>query len=291
MKAPSPAFSLYPKDLLSDEACVSMNNEEFGAYVRLLLFAWLEGSIPKDLTRLARLLGVGGRTMGRLWRAIEPCWHTDPNDPTRLRQKRLEEIRQQQVATSEAQRLRVSGRYKSNTFNKSAVPRYGSGSHPVVPDTYLPFPSPFPITEVQHGTSVKTSDTSPTAPVGGPRKRASKQKPDGSPRTTWLTPYGEVWSDRWDVDGGPKSVPPYPHWAKVLRPVWEAQGGDAVLLPAFRSFLQQATSSRFATMEAFVAGLGEWASPAVPAAQGPRSTAQDKTDAAFRVVAQRMVKP
>src|SRR4051812_17202665 len=102
MRAPSPAFSYYPKDIMSDEHCSVMTLEEFGAYHRLLCHAWLEGSIPKDGTKLARLLGVSRKKVDKLWPALGPCWSAG-NEPDRLIQQRLENERIKQHARSEEQ--------------------------------------------------------------------------------------------------------------------------------------------------------------------------------------------
>lgn len=58
-KIKSPAFQFYPKDWISDAKVCELSLEEEGAYIRLLSHCWLEGSIPADPARCARIIGKG----------------------------------------------------------------------------------------------------------------------------------------------------------------------------------------------------------------------------------------
>ena len=46
---------LYVEDLLSDAAVDQMDAATFGAYMRLLCYAWKEGGIPDDQERLRNM--------------------------------------------------------------------------------------------------------------------------------------------------------------------------------------------------------------------------------------------
>lgn len=98
MKAPSPAFSFYPKDIESDETCKAMTHAEFGMYIRLLMNCWTEGSIPAEPKRLQRLLGISARTFASAWPSVAPCF--SPGEEGRLVQSRLEIERKKQVSRS-----------------------------------------------------------------------------------------------------------------------------------------------------------------------------------------------
>jgi len=113
MKAPSPAFSLYPKDIFGDIHCAAMTHAEFGMYVRLLGHAWLEGSIPAEPVRLQRILKLSSKTFTAAWPAISPCF-TPCGD--RLVQQRLEEERNRQKVRSliNAERGRKGGKASRN---------------------------------------------------------------------------------------------------------------------------------------------------------------------------------
>lgn len=147
MRAPSPAFSYYPKDIISDENCAAMTLEEFGAYHRLLGHAWLEGSIPKDKVKLARLLGVSPKKLDRIWPAIEPCWGISPDAEDRLIQRRLEEEREKQRerAAKQAENGKKGGRpAKSTPEESNGLNKDKRRDSQQEPKKSLPSPSPSP---------------------------------------------------------------------------------------------------------------------------------------------------
>ncbi len=144
MKSPSPAFSFYPKDIITDENTSAQTHEEFGAYVRLLCHAWLEESIPADPVRLARILKVPAKTFARIWPAIAPCWEEHDG---RLYQRRLERERQKQRERSSlnAERGRKGGRPLKSTEEESRG--FPDGFPREKPGESLPSPSPSPLTD------------------------------------------------------------------------------------------------------------------------------------------------
>lgn len=137
MKAPSPAFSLYPKDMLTDEHVSAMTHTEFGIYIRLLLHAWLEGSIPSEPVKLCRILKLNRNMFNRLWVAVAPCFQERDG---RLFQQRLEAEREKQLVRSEENRRKglLGGRPMKSTKQESP------GFVPAKPRESLPSPSPFP---------------------------------------------------------------------------------------------------------------------------------------------------
>lgn len=99
----SPAFQFYPKDFLADEKVRVMTLQERGAYVTLLCLCWLEGTLPVDMGRLARLCGVPTATFQRLWPALEACFRVHSERPDRLIQPRLERERRRQATFASEQ--------------------------------------------------------------------------------------------------------------------------------------------------------------------------------------------
>lgn len=93
----SPAFQFYPADFLADEGQTSMSLAEAGAYIRLLCRCWLEGSIPDDLTRAARLVGVPVLEFKKLWPTVRACFVDHPDRSGRLTHPRLERERLKQT--------------------------------------------------------------------------------------------------------------------------------------------------------------------------------------------------
>lgn len=74
-----PAFQFYAGDWRADGVVSLMSLEEEGAYIRLLAYAWLEGSIPIDPGHRARILKVTRRKADRLWEnSLSQLW--EPNE-------------------------------------------------------------------------------------------------------------------------------------------------------------------------------------------------------------------
>ena len=92
----SPAFQFYPRDFLTDEKQMVMSLEECGAYVRLLCLCWIEGSIPDDPERAARVVQAPLDRMLEMWPTLRACFSTN-GEPGRLKNKRLDEERQKQA--------------------------------------------------------------------------------------------------------------------------------------------------------------------------------------------------
>ena len=95
----SPAFQFYPEAFLSDENVQLMDYEERGIYITLLSHCWLEGSIPADPGKIARLLklNVTHVATGEVDLApILKCFMESEDDPERLINPRLDQERTKQ---------------------------------------------------------------------------------------------------------------------------------------------------------------------------------------------------
>jgi len=88
----SPAFQFYPEAFLSDENVQLMDYEERGIYITLLSHCWLEGSIPADPGKIARLLKLGEVDLA----PILKCFMESEDDPERLINSRLDRERTKQ---------------------------------------------------------------------------------------------------------------------------------------------------------------------------------------------------
>lgn len=69
-----------------------MTLEEQGAYIRLLCHEWLEGSIPSNLSDLAKICGISRTRMSRVWRNVSSKFECG-EDGARLCNARLEQYR------------------------------------------------------------------------------------------------------------------------------------------------------------------------------------------------------
>lgn len=99
-----PAFQLYAADFYMDTA--SWPVEEVGMYTRLLFYQWVNGSIPNDLEKIARISGcVSERkwrtNVTRMWSNMCTKFVTLPDG--NLVNKRLEETRRKQDEYREKQ--------------------------------------------------------------------------------------------------------------------------------------------------------------------------------------------
>lgn len=114
--AKAPAFQLYAADFYMDTA--SWTIEEVGIYTRLLFYQWVNGSIPMDEIRLARIAGCTPKSFQKWWCQIKlkfSVW-----DHENLINLRLEETRQKQLNHSEKQSNRAKVRWENH--NAAAYP-------------------------------------------------------------------------------------------------------------------------------------------------------------------------
>lgn len=96
----SPAFQFYPRDFLADARVAVMSCCEVGAYIRLICYCWLEGSLPTEKTKLAKLAGCTEEEFQSYWETLKPCF-TLTDDRKSYEHKRLMEERQKQIARRE----------------------------------------------------------------------------------------------------------------------------------------------------------------------------------------------
>jgi uncharacterized protein YdaU (DUF1376 family) len=95
-----PAFQLYASDFYLDT--VEWSVEEVGIYNRLLHAQWVNGSLPNNEIRLARIAGCGTRKFQKGWTTIQFKFHLNGNG--RLINERLEKTREKQRKYREMQK-------------------------------------------------------------------------------------------------------------------------------------------------------------------------------------------
>lgn len=122
----APAFQFYPREFLMDGNVAGMSLQERGAYITLICLCWQERTLPADMTRLARMVGLPTRTFTRLWRALEPCFRVSGDDTSRLIHPRLEKEREKQDAYR--QRQSHAGQGRASQFSARAQPNISHGS-------------------------------------------------------------------------------------------------------------------------------------------------------------------
>lgn len=73
-----------------------MNWAERGLYRELMDECYLHGSIPGDIEGLADMLGEEVSVISELWPKVSRCFEPDPEDPSRVLSKFIEEVRMRQ---------------------------------------------------------------------------------------------------------------------------------------------------------------------------------------------------
>lgn len=137
-----PHMPLWVYDLEADEDCSLMTLAEYGAYIRLLQRQWIEGNIPNETERLARLLRVTPDEFDSIWQMIGTKFREEP-DTGRLANPRLAEERDRciQKALKNRENGKKGGRPPKNRKDNpeeterlseskpnGSIRAYGSGS-------------------------------------------------------------------------------------------------------------------------------------------------------------------
>ncbi len=105
----APAFQFYPKEFLSSSKVIAMTATERGVYITLLSMQWLDGSVPADMSALARLVGMRTSALTKLWKAnLSRCFEEHDG---RLVNARLEEARQSQTEFRQRQSNAAASRW------------------------------------------------------------------------------------------------------------------------------------------------------------------------------------
>ncbi len=137
MQEKSPAFQFYPQDYLADPNVAEMTLEEQGAYIRLICYAWIAGSIPADPERCARLVGNGCSIS--VATNVQRAFNEPSTDPQRLLHKRVEKERQKQAIrreqTASAGRKSAAKRSATRELSTGLNKRSTNGQRKVNPSS------------------------------------------------------------------------------------------------------------------------------------------------------------
>lgn len=104
----------------------SWDNEEVGIYFRLLMYQWVNGSVPDDINRLAKITRTNQESFKKSWRIVSSKFQENGrNDLVNLR---MEQTRQEQnnyrKLQSEAGKRGIATKRKKGIFpfNNSSDP-------------------------------------------------------------------------------------------------------------------------------------------------------------------------
>lgn len=168
--AKAPAFMFYASDFLSDENVAVMSNEELGCYIKLICYAWREGSIPADPMKIARLCGERPDHMEMLWLQIEPCFRDHPEIPGRLVQPRLEKERERQAANRESRsktgKMGAEARWNNELGQKFESSNGSGNASPIPSDSLSVSVSGSPCKHIPNGMCDEPSSSTSNAAPG-----------------------------------------------------------------------------------------------------------------------------
>lgn len=103
-----PAFQTYASDYYVDTN--SWRVEEIGIYQRLLLTEWVNGGLPSDEERLARIAGCSIKKFQKGWITIKIKFHLNGNGL--FINDRMELVREEQLKYKELQSNKAKLRWK-----------------------------------------------------------------------------------------------------------------------------------------------------------------------------------
>jgi uncharacterized protein YdaU (DUF1376 family) len=115
----APAFPLYASDFDMDTA--TWENDEVGAYLRLLLYEWVNGGLPEDTYRLSKIVRESEKKFIGKWKNLSTKFHLNGNGL--LVNEKLEFVRQEKAQFIESQREKGK---------RSAKKRWGDRVTPVI---------------------------------------------------------------------------------------------------------------------------------------------------------------
>ena len=142
-RSTSPAFQFYPKEFLSSSKVIAMSATERGAYITLLSVQWLDGSLPNDISALAKIAGITGKSFARMWpHNLARCFVLRGG---RFYNERLERERKKQAEYRQRQTDNAAKGWDSRR-NATAVPP--TAPHQASGNAFLSA-SPSPISDLQ----------------------------------------------------------------------------------------------------------------------------------------------
>jgi uncharacterized protein YdaU (DUF1376 family) len=147
----APSFPWFAKDTKSDVECAALDATEYGVYIRLLEFSWINYGLPADENLLNRLaknsLGVSGYKWKKIWKILRNFFEEHDGF---LFNPRQEEER------SEEQKYRANQRRKSKLANIARWKQKDLDAQKPSPETGPVYP---------HGDPTGISEASPSLSI------------------------------------------------------------------------------------------------------------------------------
>lgn len=128
-----PYFRWHPKDFETDQNVKLMTMCEVGLYVMCLNHAWINGSLPNDVKKIAKIVGQPLAQVKKSWPAVAKCFEENPqsNLVNPKQEKERTWAQERHVKAKEANTIRnksVPNQEGEHLEKDEALRAYGSGS-------------------------------------------------------------------------------------------------------------------------------------------------------------------
>ena len=91
---PAPAYQFYPKDMISDPTIAALSLEEFGLFLRLCCYLWLEENFIFNVKKIAKLLRITPKKFQNLFEPMKEIFEISDGI---IRYQKLEDERRKQA--------------------------------------------------------------------------------------------------------------------------------------------------------------------------------------------------
>lgn len=197
-------FKQFPAELLAGDA-VFLTNEEFGSLMRLFFHNWIAETLPDDVEKLAKLVGINKQQFTPIWENISKFFVKVDGKTERLTNPGLaeQEQRRASISAAKAKSGKQGGLAKKANFVANAYPgAKQSDKHPSIREeekrkettTTTPLgplsadqePENPEIPPEKKG--VKASKTKPTTKAPKSNSKTKKRQPSLTPPPTRFKP-------------------------------------------------------------------------------------------------------
>lgn len=206
-----PWYPRYVEDYNNDDKVLGMSWAERGFFDFLLDLQWREGGIPADRRLLARLAKTSQEEFeSHFGLMVDMCFKSIPGDASRLQNRKLEKVRDEQDTKNEKQRNRADKRWCRG--NAAALPRecHFRSQRSEVRDQIseeAPREHSLAAPDIPVGAPSSADAPSSSTPASRTRKPRRPPKPkieQPSARPRWqeiIAAYDDTWKALHSVDG------------------------------------------------------------------------------------------
>ena len=188
-----PWFKIYAAETLSDENFLSWGLAERGVWITLLCHCWKEGSIPSDISKLARICSCNADAMQEHWTGIADRFR-ESQIPGRLICPRLEFERELSIQESEdkSQHGKKAAHARWNKYKTEMPEHCPSIARGMPSDAPQPQPQPQPMKDINPAPSPSALLPEPSS-SGKPKKEKKPKIITTALRPEALEAFQAIW--------------------------------------------------------------------------------------------------